>query len=125
MLLALGLVCSAAMYLSAGTTAAMLLGVRSGTSYDSAVSYLRLISVFYVFCFTGNAFAGHFNGVGRVLTTFAGSLVHITLRAVFSWLWLQQYGLDAVAVSAGSGWVLVNLFWAVLYLRQSRKVKAR
>ena len=93
----------------------LLLRERQGLAFESAVSYLRLISIFYVFCFTGNTFAGYFDGCGKVAIPFIGAVSHISLRAILSWIWIKQFGLDAVAGATGIGWVLVNVFWAIIY----------
>ena len=76
-----------------------------------ATRYLRLIAPFYVLCFTGNTFAGYFDGVQKVTITFIGALSHITLRAILTNLFIQRGGLSSVALFTGLGWLLVNLFW--------------
>lgn len=118
---ALGVVCSAALYLSAGAASAFMLGEDSGAAFESASGYLRIVSLFYVFCFTGNTFAGYFDGCGRVTVPFVGSISHIALRVVLSWLLIGGMGLDAVAVATGTGWILVNVFWTVIYRRGRRE----
>ena len=48
-------------------------GTGSGPAFENAWSYMRLVSIFYLFCFTGNTFAGYFDGEGRVLLPFLGA----------------------------------------------------
>lgn len=60
-LLALGTLSGAAMYLLAPQASALLLGTGSGTAFTVAVGYLRLVALFYPFCFTGK----HLHGVLR------------------------------------------------------------
>ncbi len=62
-----------------------------------------------------NAFAGYFDGIGKVLVPFIGSLTHITLRVILSWLLIKEHGLSAVALATGLGWILVNVLWSVIY----------
>lgn len=114
---ALGLVCSAALYLSAGAASAFMLGEASGAAFESARSYLQTVALFYVFCFTGNTFAGYFDGCGRVTVPFVGSASHIALRVVLSWLMIGRMGLDAVAAATGAGWIMVNALWTAIYRR--------
>lgn len=121
---ALGIVCSAALYLSAGAASAFMLGVDSGAAFESARSYLQTVALFYVFCFTGNTFAGYFDGCGRVTVPFVGSASHIALRVVLSWLMIGSMGLDAVAVATGVGWIMVNALWTVIY-RRGRSANVR
>ncbi len=111
----LGVVCAIIMFTGAVPASALMLGSgASGAALAGSAGYLRIISIFYIFCFTGNALAGYFNGIGRVMITFVGSLGHIALRVVISWMVIGRFGLSAVAVATGIGWVCVNIFWSVL-----------
>lgn len=117
-MLALGLLSAAVLYFAAGPASGFMLGTQEGLAYDSARSYLRIIALFYVFCFTGNTFAGYFNGHERMSVPLIGAVGHITLRAVLSWLLVPRLGLNAVAIATGIGWVLVNLFWGIVKYRE-------
>jgi len=124
LLAALGVFCSLIMYFTAGLTVGFMLGSGEGAAFESAGEYIRTISLFYLFCFTGNTFAGYFNGCGRVSVPFIGAVGHITLRVVLSWLLIPRLGLSAVAVATGCGWLMVNLFWALVY-RKDRAAAIR
>ena len=115
LLFVFGAVCSFVMYLFTGQAVALLLGCSEGAAYEAACQYLRMISLVYVFCFIGNTFAGYFDGCGKVSIPFIGAISHITLRAILSWIYVGQYGLNAVAVATGIGWVLMNIFWGLMY----------
>jgi Na+-driven multidrug efflux pump len=117
----LGLCCSLVMYLTADVTVRLMLGINEGTAYDNACLYMRTIALFYTFCFTGNTFAGYFNGIGKVSIPFIGAISHITLRVILSWLLVPRLGLQAVAIATGLGWIWVNLFWTIIYLRLGRR----
>lgn len=123
MLFAMGLLCAAVLFFTAGQTSAFMLGSGSGGAFVSARGYLRIVALFYVFCFTGNTFAGYFDGCGRVSIPFVGAASHITLRVILSWLLIGRLGLNAVALATGVGWVLVNLFWSVIYRRSAKPTK--
>lgn len=116
----LGVASSLALWLSADWASALLLGESSGPAFDSAVSYLEIVAVFYLLNFTGNTFAGYFDGIGRVSVTLLGTCTHIALRAVLAWVLIASFGLDIVAILTGLGWILVNGIWAVFYWRQRR-----
>lgn len=118
LLFVFGSVCSFVMYLLTEEAVTLLLGYCEGAAYESACQYLRIISLVYVFCFIGNTFAGYFDGCGKVSIPFIGAISHITLRAVLSWIYVSQYGLNAVAVATGIGWVLMNVFWSLMYRKQ-------
>lgn len=115
MLTCLGIICAIIMYTSAASASDMMLGENASyVSLTESTCYLRVISIFYVMCFTGNALAGYFNGTGHVIVTFIGSAGHITLRVIISWLTISSFGLQAVAVATGAGWICVNTFWSIL-----------
>ncbi len=121
LMVALGAVCSLTMYLLAGPAVRLMLGAGSGPAYEQACGYMRMISLFYIFCFTGNTFAGYFDGIGKVSIPLIGAISHISLRALLSWLWIENWGLNAVSLATGIGWVLVNAFWGIIYWAKCRK----
>ena len=103
LMLAMGLLSGLVMYLTAGATVGFMLGAYSGPAFESGREYMQLISLFYIFCFTGNTFAGYFDGLGRVTIPFIGAASHIALRVVLSWLWIDSMGMRAVALATGIG----------------------
>lgn len=119
LLCGIGLACGALMFVSAPSAAAFMLGSGSGEAFRNTVLYLKIIAVFYVFCFTGNTFAGYYDGIGKVSLPFIGAISHISLRVILSWIFIGTYQLKAVAVATGTGWVLVNLFWSVLLVHKN------
>jgi putative MATE family efflux protein len=120
---AMGILCSIIMFAAAPAASSLFAGAGSPALSDS-VSYLRLISLFYLFCFTGNTFAGYFDGIGKVQITFAGALCHITLRIILSALLIEKAGLQSVAFASGAGWVYANLFWSILRKRVNKKTRS-
>lgn len=124
LMLAMGLAMSLIMYVSASTSVGFMLGTRSGAAFENARDYLKLVALFYTLCFTGNTFAGYFNGIGKVSVPFLGATSHIALRVVLSWLLVGKMGLPAVALAAGLGWVLVNALWTFVKWRMEKKQKA-
>lgn len=115
MLMALGLLSSLIMYIAADPAAALLLGGGSGV-LKQCCEYLKLISIFYVFCFIGNAQVGYFEGHGQMMVPVIGATSHITLRVILSFLLTPRAGLAAVALATGAGWILAVSFWQVIYL---------
>ena len=114
---------SAVMYVSASVSVGFMLGEHSGAAFENACAYMKIIAVFYTLCFTGNTFAGYFDGIGRVSVPFIGATSHIALRVVLSWRLIGKMGLPAVAVATGIGWVMVNALWTLIRQRQMQKVK--
>ena len=120
-----GLLSSLFMGFVARQACGWLLGTASGAACDSAVTYIRLISCYYIFCFSGNTFAGYYDGIGRVKITFLGTVSHISLRVLLSYLFIDRMGLAAVAHASGIGWICVNIFWAVLLFIWIKKLSNR
>ncbi len=114
LMLTMGLAMSFIMYVSAGASVGFMLGEYSGAAFENARDYMKLVALFYTLCFTGNTFAGYFNGIGRVSIPFLGATSHIALRVVLSWLLVEKMGLPAVALATGLGWLLVNTMWALI-----------
>ncbi len=114
LMICMGLAMSAIMYVSASASVGFMLGSYSGAAYENARDYMKIVALFYTFCFTGGSFAGYFDGIGRVSVPFIGATSHIALRVVLSWLLVDKMGLPAVALATGIGWVLVNVLWAVI-----------
>ena len=119
-MLLMGLVSSAVMYVTAAPLTGFMLGTDSGAAFENAAAYMRTVALFYILCYTGNTFAGYFDGIGRVSVPFIGAAGHIALRALLSWLWVEALGLRAVALATGIGWALVNVFWTVIKLNMKK-----
>lgn len=118
LLFLLGVLSSVIMYISAGAAAGFLIGAPNSAACEDAKMYLRIIAVFYPFCFTGNTFAGYFDGCGKVSIPFIGAASHISLRVILSWIYVFKFGLNAVAVATGIGWIFVNLFWGMIKFKK-------
>ncbi len=123
LLLIMGLAVSGVLFFTARSSSGFLLGSSSGPAYEHTVQYIQIIALFYTLCFTGNTFAGYFEGCGRVFVPLIGAAGHMSLRILLSWIFLAPYQLNAVAVSTGIGWVSVNLFWGLWYWRAQKNVE--
>lgn len=123
LLLVLGLISSAILFVTSGMTTGFLLDQHSGAGFESAKQYIQIIAVFYTWCFIGNAFAGYFEGCGKVSIPFIGAVGHITFRVIVSWIWISHTGLNGVAIATGIGWVGVNVFWGLYYRKFRNHLK--
>lgn len=121
MVIFMGVSCSLILFVSARAAVGFMLGETGTPAYENAVSYIRLVAIFYTLCFTGNTFAGYFDGIGKVSIPFIGATTHITLRVILSWLLVKKMGLPAVALATGLGWILVNTMWALIKYRMEKR----
>lgn len=99
-------------------------GAASGPVLNHARSYMNVISVFYVLCFLGNSFVGFYRGLGMVQVPVFGTILHISIRVILSYVLIRHWGLAAVAFATGAGWAAVVLFQWILYRRVTTEPEA-
>lgn len=119
----LGIVMAIIMFVGAEFFCKLLLPTGEGLELTYSVEYLRTISLFYALCFTGNSFAGYFQGIGRLNIPVLGATSHITMRVILSWILAKHLGLRAVAIATGIGWIWVNFFWRLVFQGKIMKQK--
>ena len=110
----IGILFSLAMHFGARPLSVLFLGADE-ESVALCMSYLQLISWFYVLSFTGHSFVGWFRGNGRMNITFWGTTIQIAIRVVGTYLLVSAMGLDAVALATGLGWVIIVFFHACMF----------
>ena len=99
MLSALGLILSVMMFFGAGWSVGLFLEEGENLSLEYGMSYLRMISFFYVFNYIGSVLMGWFRGAGHVVVPITVAALHITLRVLLSWLWVRDMGPRGIALA--------------------------
>lgn len=122
MLFCLGIFMSAMMIIFAVPTLTMVLPSGSSTGLNHAVRYLRVVACFYLFNFLGSGLSGYFHGRGKVNLPILGTTLHITIRVILSYFLAPIWGLEAVAIATGVGWMTVVLFWRGFRRNDFRKL---
>ncbi|NCC00178.1 MAG: MATE family efflux transporter [Clostridia bacterium] len=117
-----GILLSAIMFLTSPICMMFLIGSNDEQIIAPGISYLKVISIFYVLCYIGNAFVGFFRGVGKVNIPFIATTVHITLRVILSYLLVERLGLPAVAIATGIGWICVVFVHEFSYLKYQKRI---
>ena len=125
MMTVLGIVLSILMAATAGTTVFWMLGSTEGKAFDYAVQYMQVVSIFYILNYIGSAFVGYYRGVGMIYVPVIGTALHITIRVILSYLFVQTSGLSAVAYATGIGWIVVTIYQAVVYVTRVKKIRFR
>lgn len=115
MMLLLGICLSFIMVFAASGATALLMGKVSDSLAENVEAYMKVIAVFYVLCFIGNSFVGLYRGLGMVHIPVLGTVLHISIRVIFSYLLIGSMGLQAVAAATGIGWAAVVVFQSILY----------
>ena len=116
----MGVGLSAAMFLLARPSMLWFLDPSESAAIGQGTAYMRMISIFYILCFSGNSFVGFFRGVGRMHVLLIGTTMHITIRALLSHLLVGGMGLSAVALATGVGWMCMTAY-QILCLHQWRR----
>lgn len=116
----MGVVLSAAMFILARPSMLWFLDGSETAAIGHGAAYMRMISIFYILCFTGNTFVGFFRGVGRMHVLLIGTTMHITIRALLSHLLVGGMGLSAVALATGIGWACMTVY-QILCLHKWRR----
>lgn len=111
------LVIALLMFFGSDPALRLFLGSSDALALHYGNGYIKLISVFYIFCFTGSAYMGYFKGRGHMLLAFFGTTGHIFLRAALSAALVGKYGLTAVAAATGIGWMLCVTYLMINYVR--------
>ena len=116
----MSLALSALMFVLARPSMGWFLDAQETAAIQYGAEYMRMISIFYILCFTGNTFVGFFRGVGRMHVLLVGTTLHITIRAILSHLLVGSMGLRAVALATGIGWSCMTVY-QILCLRKWRR----
>ena len=114
----LGLFLSILMAAAARPGTLLLMSSPSPGAVEESVSYMRVVSIFYILCFAGNTFVGFYRGIGMVQVPVIGTCLHISLRVMFSYLLIRSMGLSGVGLATGIGWGAVVLFQIFLYRKK-------
>lgn len=117
----LGISLSFIMAVTSNTTVFLMLGNANGEAFSYGVQYMYIISIFYTLCYIGNVFVGYYRGVGMIKVPVIGTILHISIRVIISYLLVKELGLSAVAFATGIGWIAVVSFQIVLYIGMCRR----
>lgn len=111
--LGFGVVFSVLMYVLARPGVRLFLDAGEIEAIAYGVDYMRMIALFYIFCFSGNIFVGYFRGVSRMFIPLMGTIMHISIRVIGSHLLVGNMGLRAVALATGAGWVCLAVYQVI------------
>lgn len=118
MMILLSFCLSIIMILVTPSAVRLLMGKVQDAFVRNVETYMGVIALFYVLCFAGNSFVGLYRGLGMVHIPVIGTILHISIRVIFSYLFIGCMGLAAVAVATGIGWAAVVAFQSILYKKK-------
>ncbi|EQF27504.1 MATE efflux family protein [Clostridioides difficile CD160] len=111
----LGIGLSLIMYFFSETAIGLMMSNTNNEIMRNGAEYMETIAIFYVLCFIGSAFVGWYRGSGKVNIPVIGTILHISIRVILSYLLIQRFGLKSVAFATGIGWVFVVLFQYIIF----------
>ena len=56
-----------------------------------------------------------------MVLTLAGSTLQIALCVILTWFFFPYFGLAALAIATGIGWLMATLFWLICLTRLRRQ----
>lgn len=111
----LGIGLSLIMYFFSETAIGLMMSNTNNEIMRNGAEYMETIAIFYVLCFIGSAFVGWYRGSGKVNIPVIGTILHISIRVILSYLLIQRFSLKSVAFATGIGWVFVVLFQYIIF----------
>lgn len=115
MMMLLSICLSVIMIFATPGVTTLLMGNVSNGLVENVEMYIKVIAVFYILCFIGNSFVGFYRGVGMVHIPVLGTILHISIRVILSYLLISYMELTGVAVATGIGWAAVVAFQSIIY----------
>lgn len=86
------------------------------------IKYLQLMAFFYLLPAFTNGLQGYFRGMGKMKITLAGTILQTSLRVLFVFLLVPNFGLSGVAYACAIGWTAMLLL-QVPYAVHLRRIK--
>jgi len=90
-----------------------------------AVTYIQIIAFMYLISGTTNILQGFFRGTGDLKITLISSLMNITTRVIFTFLFLNvmHYGFGSLAWANTIGWIAMFLLEFPLMIHYWKKLE--
>lgn len=108
--LILGVLVSVLLFLSARPGVRLFLNLEELRQLESGVSYLKIISGFYILNFIGSSLVGCLRGTGCLNAPVIATILNIGTRVAVSYLLIGKFGLPAIAMATGCGWTVIVIY---------------
>lgn len=87
------------------------------------VSYLGVMSFFYVLPGLTNGIQGYFRGIGEMKTTLVATFIQISVRTLVVYVVVPRMGITGAAYACAVGWLCMLVFTTMRYLSVSKAQK--
>lgn len=102
--------CAAALFLFPRALASAFLGPGEEEALSHAVTFLRVMSGFYMISVICNTFQGFFRGVGMMKTVLYATYIQIPVRVGVTYALARSAGINAVAAGITAGWLCMAAY---------------
>ena len=102
--------CAAALFLFPRALASAFLGPGEDEALSHAVTFLRVMSGFYMISVICNTFQGFFRGVGMMKTVLYATYIQIPVRVGVTYALARSAGINAVAAGITAGWLCMAAY---------------
>ena len=99
----------------------LFVSARDTSMVSLGVSYLSLMSFFYLLPSFTNGIQGFFRGMGNMKITLVSTIIQISFRVIFVYILVPHVGMEGVAYASLIGWILMLAYEVPYYFRYKRK----
>lgn len=115
MVIIYGLLISIVMLLGARTFLSLFLNKGDTEAMALGLSYFKILSFLYSCCFIADSFTGYFRGTGNLKIPFICSVTQLSVRVIFTVMFIERLQLSAVALGTALGWIILNSIQFAFY----------
>lgn len=84
------------------------------------VHYLSLMAFFYLLPGFTNGVQGFFRGIGNMKITLLSTIIQISIRCLFSYLFVPKLGMAVVAYGSLIGWIFMLIYEVPYYIKYKK-----
>lgn len=101
-----------------------LLGIFLHPEESNAIhmGMLYILPMSCIYFLTGftNTFQGYFRGIGNLRITLIATIIQIPIRVIFTYSLLGRFGIQAVVIGTGAGWLCMSFYEVLSYRKYGR-----
>ena len=87
------------------------------------ISYLKIMSLFYVLSGFCNIFQGLFRGVGKLRVTLIATTLQIFVRVALSYIFAPYVGISSVCYAVAAGWIVMVTYEGLTCKKYFKELK--
>ena len=116
------IICSAVLLLNKAIMPLFVSGSDASVVVEEGCTYLSTMAFFYIFPAMTNGIQGFFRGMGDMKVTLISTFIQTSLRVVFTFLLVPEFGIRGIAFACAIGWSAMLLFEVPWYFHSRRRL---